>query len=137
MRHFSIDIHKYEIADKLILSGISLVINENERIAIVGPNGAGKTTFMRIVSGMITEYAGTVENAGNISVGYVEQIHFDEESRTVRDELRLAFAEILGVEREIREAEAAMEADSSNMSAIERYSDLLDRYNNLDGYSYE
>jgi ATP-binding cassette, subfamily F, member 3 len=137
MHHFSINIEKYEIADKLILSDISLVINENEKIAIVGPNGAGKTTFLRIMSGAIREYSGSVENSGSISIGYVEQIHFDEESRAVRDELRLAFADILTVEREIRAAEAAMEADSGDMAAIERYSDLLDRYNNLDGYSYE
>lgn len=43
---------------KQILSGINLVINENEVHALIGPNGAGKTTLVRIILGLINQTSG-------------------------------------------------------------------------------
>lgn len=50
MKHLNIHIDRYEIAGTEILSGISEIINDDDRIAVVGGNGAGKTTFMKIVT---------------------------------------------------------------------------------------
>jgi ABC-type polysaccharide/polyol phosphate transport system ATPase subunit len=38
VKHLKIKIHKKEFQDKEILKNIELVINENDKIAIVGPN---------------------------------------------------------------------------------------------------
>lgn len=40
-----------KVADKEIIKGLSLVINEGEVHAIMGPNGAGKSTLSYILSG--------------------------------------------------------------------------------------
>ena len=40
-----------KVADKEIIKGLSLVINEGETHAIMGPNGAGKSTLSYILSG--------------------------------------------------------------------------------------
>ena len=108
MNHIIVDILKYEVLGKEILSDISCTINASDRIAIVGGNGVGKTTFMKILTGEITEFDGKINNIGTISMGYLSQIHFDQETRTVREELRLAFKEIRAAESTLNSAEHYM-----------------------------
>jgi branched-chain amino acid transport system ATP-binding protein len=42
------------------VSGLDLVINENEIIGLIGPNGAGKTTSFNMITGVYTPTAGSV-----------------------------------------------------------------------------
>jgi ABC-type bacteriocin/lantibiotic exporter with double-glycine peptidase domain len=43
-----------------VLNGVNLNIKPGERICIAGPGGAGKTTLVNILSGIYTNYEGTV-----------------------------------------------------------------------------
>ncbi|GIW94530.1 MAG: ribose import ATP-binding protein RbsA [Pirellulaceae bacterium] len=47
------------------LEDVSLCIEQGELHAICGENGAGKSTLMKILSGVITDYEGTVRVRGN------------------------------------------------------------------------
>lgn len=47
-----------------VLSGVSFDIAEGEVFGYIGPNGAGKTTTLKILAGLITQYAGTVSIGG-------------------------------------------------------------------------
>jgi ABC-2 type transport system ATP-binding protein len=46
------------------LTGVSLTINPGERVALIGNNGSGKSTLVKLMCGIITPSAGTVEIAG-------------------------------------------------------------------------
>ncbi len=46
------------------LRGVSLGIDEGERVALLGPNGAGKTTLALHLNGVLRPQAGTVSVAG-------------------------------------------------------------------------
>jgi iron complex transport system ATP-binding protein len=46
------------------LRDASLEIAAAERVAVVGPNGAGKSTLLRVVAGLVTPAAGSVELDG-------------------------------------------------------------------------
>ena len=46
------------------LRDVSLNVDTGERVAIIGPNGAGKSTLLRLVAGLVTPVAGTVELGG-------------------------------------------------------------------------
>ncbi len=124
MKHLSVDITRYEVDGTDILRGISCVINENDRIGMVGPNGAGKTTLMKILTGEIKNYDGSIANTGSMSLGYLSQIHFDVEDRNVKEELRLAFGDILALEKELAYAEEHMDEDNG----VERYSEVLEKF---------
>ncbi len=133
MNHLNIDIQSYEIHGETILGKIQMIVNTNERIALVGGNGAGKTTFLKIVSGEIAEYTGSIENVGGISLGYLEQIHFMDETKTVREDLRDAFIEIRTTEKIIEQEELRM----SETGEFEAYTEALERFKLLGGYTYE
>ncbi len=133
MKHLNININFYEKNAEIILGKINRIINENERIALIGPNGAGKSTFMKIISGIITDYDGSIENVGNMTLGYLEQIHFMDENKTIRDELKDAFVEIRDIEKRLEQAEKHMEETGE----YEEYTELQERYNLLGGYTYE
>ena len=53
--HFEIDELNYAFPDstKKILNGISIHINQGEKIYLKGKNGSGKTTLLRILAGLI------------------------------------------------------------------------------------
>lgn len=88
---------------------------------------------MRIISGQITEYNGNIENIGGITLGYLEQIHFMDETKIIRDELRDAFDEIRKLEKtlEIEELHMIETGESTN------YTQAIERFQLIGGYTYE
>lgn len=48
----------------LVLKDVNLEVNSGEIIGYIGPNGAGKSTTIKILIGMIPNYAGSVEVMG-------------------------------------------------------------------------
>lgn len=48
------------------LRDVNLTIRKGERVGIIGPNGSGKTTLLKIIAGITTPTAGTIETHGNI-----------------------------------------------------------------------
>lgn len=132
MRHLNIDIHHYEIDGETILWPVSLILNEHDRIAIVGANGIGKSTLLKILSSEIREFQGTIENIGSLSIGYLEQIHFLDESLTVREDLANAFTEVRTLEARLH----VLEEEMVLTGAYEEYTELLERFQAIDGYTY-
>ncbi|CAI3946982.1 ATPase components of ABC transporters with duplicated ATPase domains (Uup) (PDB:5ZXD) [Commensalibacter communis] len=59
--------------DRTILSGISLRIDPDDRIALLGANGNGKSTFIKLIAGRLKPFEGTIQNNSKLSVGYFAQ----------------------------------------------------------------
>ena len=133
MNHLNIHIDAFERDGEVIIGNISTIINADSRIALIGPNGVGKSTLMKIISWEITEYTGGIENIWAMTLGYLEQIHFMDENKTIRDELKDAFQEIRQLEKKIQEEDEKM----WETGEYEAYTDAIDRYKLLGGYTYE
>jgi ABC transport system ATP-binding/permease protein len=75
-----------------LFNGITLGIEDGERIGLIGPNGAGKTTFLRIVAGLDTPDSGDVSTRRNLRVAYVAQADVFAPKATARTALLDAIA---------------------------------------------
>lgn len=82
---------------------------------------------MKIISGEISEYTGNIENIGNITFGYLEQIHFLDVNQSVREELKNAFTEIRALEELLHKEESKMDSDPT-YDQYEYYTSIIEQY---------
>ena len=64
--------------DKIVLAGLNLRLDPDDRIALLGRNGNGKTTLARLLAGQLEPMAGGVAKAGKLTVGYFTQYQVEE-----------------------------------------------------------
>lgn len=62
-----------EFPTKQVLSGVTLGVNEGDRIGIVGRNGDGKSTLLSVLAGTLEPDAGRVTHRRGITVGLLGQ----------------------------------------------------------------
>lgn len=67
----------YEAA-KPILRGLTLRIDEDDRIALLGPNGNGKSTFAKLLADRLQPQSGRMVRADKLEVAYLAQHQLDE-----------------------------------------------------------
>ena len=61
--------------DEELFSGLNLMVEVGERIAIIGPNGIGKTTLLKCLVQDIESNAGSIKWSENAEIGYYAQDH--------------------------------------------------------------
>ena len=64
--------------DEPLFSGVNMLVEVGEKIAIIGPNGIGKTTLMRSIIKDLEPDSGTVTLSENATIGYYPQDHADD-----------------------------------------------------------
>ncbi|MDQ6825763.1 MAG: ABC-F family ATP-binding cassette domain-containing protein [Candidatus Eremiobacteraeota bacterium] len=77
---------------RMVFAGISGVLNEGERIALVGPNGAGKSSLLRFLANVEPVQAGTVARAKDVRLAYLAQSLSDETDATLQTLVERALA---------------------------------------------
>ena len=70
---------------RALLDGVSLGVNEADRIGIVGRNGDGKSTLLKIMAGIEEPDSGRISKAGSTNIGFLNQRDLAEENLTVRE----------------------------------------------------
>ncbi|MER6052479.1 ABC-F family ATP-binding cassette domain-containing protein [Streptomyces sp. NPDC001793] len=72
---------------RALLDGVSLGVNEGDRIGVVGRNGDGKTTLIRILAKLESADAGRVTHAGDLRLGVLTQHDSLDPAATIRHEV--------------------------------------------------
>src|SRR5258708_29542861 len=73
---------------KPLFSGISLSIQEGDRLGLIGPNGSGKSTLIEIMAGRIEPDSGEVALRKRTRLAYVAQDSQFPVGLTVRNVIR-------------------------------------------------
>ncbi|MCD8285547.1 MAG: ATP-binding cassette domain-containing protein [Prevotellaceae bacterium] len=131
-----------EFSSKPLLSDVSFVVNQRERIALVGKNGAGKSTLLRLIAGQLAPGAGTVSMPAGLAVGYLPQVMEVEDGLTVRQEAEKAFSQLRETQSRIKRLEELMAEGSGSKSdgylrLVDEYTRLSERFRILGGQNYQ
>ena len=118
-----------EFSAKSLFDNINYVINPRDRIALVGKNGAGKSTMLKIIAGIQSPTSGKVSMPRDITVGYLPQQMELNDTLTVEEEVRKAFAHIDGLKRKLDEATEELSSRTDYES--DEYHELIERVSSL------
>jgi ATPase subunit of ABC transporter with duplicated ATPase domains len=119
------------VGDRVLFSGLDLVVGPGDVIGLVGVNGAGKSTLLRILAGLSAAQEGTVTvSPPDASIGYLPQ----EPDRRPGETVRQFLARRTGVAAADDAMQAAAGALAAGTAGAEdAYSRGLERWLALGG----
>jgi len=85
----------------IVLDGATVGIEQGEKVGLVGRNGGGKSTLMKVLAGIYTPDAGSVQLQRGTRIGYLSQDPQLDPSDTLRHAAARAFEELDRLHREM------------------------------------
>jgi ATP-binding cassette subfamily F protein 3 len=124
-----------------LLTNISFLINEQDRIGLTGKNGAGKSTLLKIISGIQSPTSGFVDMSKEVTIGYLPQQMSVDDSTTVLNETLTAFAGLTTLSEEIEKCskEIAFRNDFNSpeyLKLCDHLTESEERFRILGGANY-
>ena len=101
-----------------ILKDISLSFFPGAKIGVLGLNGAGKSTLIKIMAGVDKDYEGEARPQPGIKIGYLPQEPKLEPTKTVKDTIYEAFAEVTQALARLDEVYAAYADENADFDAL-------------------
>ena len=103
---------------RTILKDISLSFFPGAKIGVLGLNGAGKSTLLRIMAGLDTEIEGEARPMPGINIGYLPQEPVLDESKTVREIVEEAVADVKHALTRLDEVYAEYAQEDADFDAL-------------------
>jgi ATP-binding cassette subfamily F protein 3 len=113
-----------------LFEGVSFELHAGERVGLVGPNGAGKTTLLNVLSGADDPDTGQVRLHAGARLGVLRQVAEFPPGRTLFEEAKSAFDELLATQHELVEV-ADQLAHSTDEAEHRQLAARFDRLNEL------
>ena len=138
----SVDNIEVEFSGSTLFSGVSFVVNENDKIALMGKNGAGKSTMMKIIAGVQNPTKGGIRAPKDAIIAYLPQHLLTEDDCTVFEEASKAFQHIFNMQAEIEELNKQLETrtdyeSKEYMQIIERVTELGEKFYAIEEINYD
>jgi ATP-binding cassette subfamily F protein 3 len=124
-----------------LLSDISFLINDQDRIGLAGKNGSGKSTLLSVIAGIQSSTSGQIDMSKEVTIGYLPQQMKVDDSTTVMNEVISAFSQITALADEIEDCrtEIARRDDYESADYLKLCDHLTvveERYHMLGGSNY-
>ena len=138
MAEFVYQLHnaRKAVHDKVILDDVTVGVYPGAKIGVVGPNGAGKSTLLKVMAGLEDVSNGEARLTPGYTVGLLQQEPPLDETKTVKENIELAFGDVIAkVARfnEIGEEMTAPDADfDALMAEMGQLQDEIDAVNGWD-----
>ena len=131
-----------EFSGKVLFQGISFVINENDKIALMGKNGAGKSTIMKIIAGVKKPTKGNISAPKDAVIAYLPQHLLTEDNCTVFEEASKAFQHVFDIKHQMdhlnEQLSTRTDYDSEDyMKLIEKVSELGEVYYSMEEVNFD
>ena len=125
--------------DNTVLSDVTFLINDHEKVALIGRNGAGKTTLFRIIMGEMSADEGTCTLAKDTRIGYLAQHQELSGELSIFEEVRAVKSHVWAMETRMRDLEEAMKhASGDELDTMYReYGSVSHAYEQANGYAAE
>ena len=94
---------------------VSFEVHAGDRVGFVGPNGAGKTTLLKVIAGHEYSDTGEVKLHAGARLGELQQLAEFAPGRTVIEEARSAFDELLAVQKEFESVAEQLSVSTDEM----------------------
>ena len=124
--------------DKVILDDVTLSFYPGAKIGVVGPNGMGKSTLLKIMAGIEEVSNGDARLTPGYTVGILQQEPPLDDDKTVIENVRMAFGDILAkVDRFNKIGEEMCDPDADMDALMAEMGRLQDEIDNADGWDID
>ena len=124
--------------DKVILDDVTLSFYPGAKIGVVGPNGMGKSTLLKIMAGIEEVSNGEARLTPGYTVGILEQEPPLDDDKTVIENVRMAFGDLLAkVDRFNRIGEEMCDPDCDMDALMAEMGRLQDEIDAADGWDID
>src|SRR5438128_4506853 len=100
-----------------LFEGVSFELHAGDRVGLVGPNGAGKTTLLNVLAGLDEPESGEVKRHAGARLGVLQQVEDFQAGRTLFQEAKSAFDELLAAVHEFEDVAHKMAEATDSASA--------------------
>ena len=124
--------------DKVILDDVTLSFYPGAKIGVVGPNGMGKSTLLKIMAGKEEVSNGEARLTPDYTVGLLEQEPPLDDDKTVIENIRMAFGDLLAkVDRFNKIGEEMCDPDCDMDALMAEMGKLQDEIDAADGWDID
>ena len=106
------------VHDKVILDDVTVGVYPGAKIGVVGPNGAGKSTLLKVMAGLEDVSNGEAMLSPGYTVGILQQEPPLDEDKTVRENIELAFGDLLAKIERFNQVSAEMADPDADFDAL-------------------
>src|SRR5208337_527071 len=134
------DLTKSYPGGREVFKGITLSFLPGVKIGVLGVNGAGKSTLLKIMAGIEPEHGGEAWAAEGVRVGYLEQEPQLDPTKTVGENVEVAFADLKHALDRFNEisAEFAEPMDDDKMNTLlAEQAELQEKIDAQDGWELD
>jgi ATP-binding cassette ChvD family protein len=125
---------------KQVLKNIWLSFYYGAKIGVLGLNGSGKSTLLKIIAGVDQNYEGKIEFEKTFKIGFLEQEPIMDESKTVRQIVEEAVANVVALLKENEDIGMKLGEvtdDDEMMRLIERQGEVLEQIEHVNGWELD